>query len=275
MTANCRMTAFADEISPNLETQLEVLRKTGVLGLDLRRIEGINVLNLGDDQLRELRSRCDAAGVRVHSVGSPVNKVHYSEEGRAKELEKLRRAIEIAHIVGVRRIRIFSPETPLDRHEALAGAVLDWMGEQHELGIREDVVLLHENDGLFWGAYPNNAKRLFEAFGSEHFRAIFDFANAVLIGLRPWDDWFPWILPHLDTLHIKDAIEATRQVVPAGQGDGQMPRTLRFLGDEGWDGPLTLEPHLIAGGPYGGYSGEALFEVAASALRSLVGAAVA
>lgn len=144
------------------------------------------------------------------------------------------------------------------------------MREQIAYAAGQDLILLHENDAKFWGAYPENAKILFQELGSPNFRAAFDFANTVLLGFRAMHHWFPWLLPHLDTLHIKDAFEAEHRIVPAGEGEGQLEETLRYLLQEGWYGPLTLEPHLQAAGPLGGYSGPQLFEVAAKALRSVL-----
>jgi len=82
-------------------------------------------------------------------------------------------------------------------------------------------------------------------------------------------DWFPWVIPFVDTLHIKDAIEAERRVVKAGDGDGELLEGLKAMVEAGWSGPLTIEPHLSAAGPFGGFSGEDLFEVAVTALRSV------
>ena len=86
-------------------------------------------------------------------------------------------------------------------------------------------------------------------------------------------DWFPWVLPYLDTLHIKDAIEADHKIVPAGEGDGELLDAFNWLVSQGWSGPLTIEPHLAAAGPRGGFSGEELFEVAVVALRKVAGEA--
>ncbi|RYG29452.1 hypothetical protein EON81_26690 [bacterium] len=87
----------------------------------------------------------------------------------------------------------------------------------------------------------------------------------MLIGYRPVEDWLGWIVPHLDTLHIKDAKDGA--VVPAGQGDGQMSEAFRFL--EAWDGNLAIEPHLTHAGAAGGFTGVELFGHAVRALREL------
>ncbi len=260
------LSAFADEISPDLNVQIATLQRLEIPGLDLRSIDNTNVLDLTDAQLLEAKVQCDAAGIHFQSIGSPVNKVEYSLENRVQELAKLRRAIHAAHELDISRIRIFTPTAPDEDAELL----LEWMAEQRDLAVAEGVVLLHENDARFWGAYPANTGVLFKELGGNHFRAAFDFANTVLIGFRPWDDWFPWIVPYLDTLHIKDAIEDEQKVVAAGEGDGQLVRTLRYLAENGWQGPLTMEPHLAAAGPYGGFSGDRLFEVAVRALRQVL-----
>jgi sugar phosphate isomerase/epimerase len=263
------LSAFADEISPELDVQLATLKQMSVGGLDLRSVRGKNVLDLSDEEVLEVRRRCEAEGVLPQAVGSPVNKVELTDRNRETELGRLERAIKVAKLLGIARIRIFSPEAPEGTDPW--GEVSAWMCEQVEMAEDNDILLLHENDGRFYGAYPKNAERLMSEFGGKNFKAAFDFANTVLLGYLPWDDWFPWILPHLDTLHIKDARDG--KIVPAGEGDGQMERSFRWLIEQGWEGTMTLEPHLQVGGPYGGYTGEELFGTAVNALRQTLAAA--
>ena len=264
------LSAFADEISPHLDQQIATLARLGVPGLDLRSVEGVNVLDLTDAQLEEVAQKCADRGLHVQAIGSPVNKVPFSGANQIQELAKLERAIHAADKTGTKLIRIFSPEVPQADFDHAWMAVEAWMAEQIFVAEQAGVTLLHENDATYYGAYPKGAKRLFERFGSPTFRAAFDFANTVLIGYRAMEDWFPWILPHLHTLHIKDAIEAEKKVVPAGEGDGQMVETIRWLIEQGWSGPMTIEPHLSSAGKFGGFSGEQLFEEAVAALHRVL-----
>jgi sugar phosphate isomerase/epimerase len=268
MTLTWRVSAFADEVADDLGDQIEALKAEGVGGLDLRSLGGVNVLQLSDDLLREVRDRCAEAGLRVQCVGSPINKVALAEAG--EEVARLGRAIEIAKLLGTDRIRIFTPRTAGQDAEADWEQVASLVGRMCAMAEDAGVVLVHENDADLFGAYPDNAKRLFDRFGGPNFRAVFDFANTVLLGYRPLDDWFPWIIPHLDTLHVKDAIRDEKRVVAAAEGEGQIREVLSLLREHGWQGTLTLEPHLQAAGPYGGYTGPELFAVAAGALRALV-----
>jgi sugar phosphate isomerase/epimerase len=261
------ITGFADEISPDLSVQIKTFVDLELQAIDLRSVNNVNVLKLSDDDLKQVGDACEAAGLKVQTIASPVNKVDYTPENQLEELAKLKQAIHACELLGVKRIRLFTPETHNPEDEA---GVIAWMREQRTVAEDHDVVLIHENDAKYWGAYPAQAQRLFEALANDHFKAAFDFANTVLLGYKPYDDWFPWIVPYLDTLHIKDAFHAEHKIVPAGEGEGQIEQTLKFLFDQGWSGPLTIEPHLQAAGHLGGFSGPELFTVATKALRSVL-----
>jgi sugar phosphate isomerase/epimerase len=273
MTERFTITGFADEVSPELQVQVDTLSRLNIVGVDLRSVYGTNVLDLSADQLHEIHDAFASKGIFIQSIGSPVNKIPYDVMKQGGEFDKLKKAIKAAEHVNVKRIRVFTPEAPQDQHDALASKIISWMSEQRVLAEDHGMLLIHENDAKYWGAYPTNAKRLFENLGSNNFKAVFDFANTVLLGFDPLDDWFPWVLPYLDTLHIKDASRSEQKVVPAGEGDGRIVETLKYLIGQNWTGPLTLEPHLQSAGQYGGYSGDRLFEVATNALRSVIGQA--
>ena len=57
-----------------------------------------------------------------------------------------------------------------------------------------------------------------------------------ILKMRPW----------LEYVHIKDFKDG--KVYPAGEGDGRMPELFAALKATGFDGYLSLEPHL-EGGP--------------------------
>ena len=271
VTQGFTLSAFADEISPDLDVQVSTLARLNVSGLDLRSVGGVNVLDLSISDLQRVHDACAANGLHVQAIGSPVNKVAFEALNEAREFDRLHHAIKAAHRVNVKRIRIFTPMVAEDQQDAAASRVIAWMSAQKKLAADEGVILIHENDDRYWGAHPANAKRLMEAIGGDNFRFAYDFANTVLQGYRTMKDWFPWLLPYLDTLHIKDSIEAEHKIVPAGEGDGELEETFKWLLSQGWSGPLTIEPHLAAAGPLGGFSGEQLFEVAVTALRNVAG----
>ena len=87
-----RITGFGDEISPDLEVQLKTMKRLGIAGLDLRSAFGKNVMQLTDDEVDQVGEAVKAHGLSIQSIGSPVNKVKFSNEARTQELNKLERA---------------------------------------------------------------------------------------------------------------------------------------------------------------------------------------
>ncbi|MBS1709456.1 MAG: sugar phosphate isomerase/epimerase [Armatimonadetes bacterium] len=261
------VTIFADECSPVYAEQAAFVRETGLDGLDLRNANGRNVVDLTGDDIQEIL----AAGVAVRAIGSPVNKVALDPALHEGEMDKLERSVAVARKVGAKYVRVFSPEPAKDTdNDTTWEQIRTWLRPMVDHAEAAGVTLLHENDAHFYGCHPDQSQRLMEEFHSRSFKMAFDFANTVLIGHRPWDDWFPWCLPYLDTLHIKDAIETEHSIVPAGHGDGQLEQTLVWLKSEGWQGTLTLEPHLKSAGKMSGFSGPQLCSVAVDALRAIL-----
>jgi sugar phosphate isomerase/epimerase len=265
------LSVFADEISPDLQTQLGEVRRSGLGFFDLRSAFEKNVLDLTDEQVRDVKEQGKDHGLDILCIGSPINKHPYSPADRTREYERLKRILEVAALAEARYIRIFSPflgggaahsPAPLKLNSAGDSAhekantgptyeeMRDWLGEQGELAAKSDRVLLLENDGDAYGAFPDNAKRLFEEIGSPHLMAAFDFSNAVLLGYPALPYWFPWIMPYLGGLHIKDSIFAKdenghEQIVPAGEGEGNVREILELTFKQGWAGPVSIEPHLF------------------------------
>src|SRR5215211_4190390 len=101
------LSAFADEISPDPQEQVDVLRKCGVRHIEFRSILKTNVLALTDHQVDEFKSLLDGNGFKLSAVGSPLGKIQV-DQPFGPHLEKLDRAIELAKKFGTPNIRIFS-----------------------------------------------------------------------------------------------------------------------------------------------------------------------
>lgn len=260
---NWKLSAFADEIDDDLDIQITELGAEGIKLIDLRAAFGKNVMLLSDEEIRTVVARATDAGIGFNCVASPINKVVMEFADAAGELAKLQRAIDVAKIIGIDRIRLFTPEG------ADFEDVCDWMDPQVDLAIKENMVLLHENDAQYYGAFPDQAKLVMERYASSNFRFAFDFANPLHLGSKAMDDWFPWLLPYLETVHIKDAT-AEGKICPAGQGVGQVPETLAWLKSQGWEGVLSIEPHLQYAGEARGFSGIESFRIAVAALKEIL-----
>src|SRR5207247_8001618 len=102
-----RLSAFADEISPDPQEQVDVLDRCGVRHIEFRSILKTNVLALTDHQLDEFKSLLDRSGFKLSAIGSPLGKIRV-DEALGPHLDKLERAIELAKKFDTPNIRIFS-----------------------------------------------------------------------------------------------------------------------------------------------------------------------
>ncbi|MCD2441339.1 sugar phosphate isomerase/epimerase [Agromyces sp. SYSU K20354] len=265
-----KLSGIADEISDDLVEQFRVSRSLGLSYVELRSAWNTNVLDLSHDQLAVVRSQLKRHGLRVSSVASPVGKISITDE-MAPELDRLRRAIHVAEYLDAPYIRIFSFSLPDGCDPAThRDEVITRMKAFAEVGEQSGVVLLHENDKGLYGATPERCLDIIESVRSAFLALAWDSANFVRVGLRPFDDGYVMLRPYLAYVQIKDAIFESGTAVPAGRGDGQLPETVRALSDDGYDGFLSLEPHLGTAYQLGGLSDPELFAVAHGALRSLL-----
>ena len=264
------LSGFADEISPDLDEQLAVLAAESISHLELRSVWSTNVADLDDLQLARLRRRLHESGVHVSAIGSPIGKIGI-DAPLAPELERLRRVAELASELGTTLVRVFSFFIPQAQDPQLYRArVIDRMGELAALAADRGLVLAHENEKEIYGDRPERCADIIASVGSPALQATFDAANFVQCGVRPHSDAYELLRPYLVYVQVKDALTATGEVVPAGQGDGQIRETLAALRDSAFQGYLSLEPHLALAGRFGGFSGPDGFRLACGALKDLL-----
>lgn len=268
-----RLSAFADEIAANLDEQVAVLREEHINYLELRKAWDINVLDLSDQQVETVKRTLAEHGIKVSAIGSPIGKVPI-DASFDEHLHRFERAITCARALGTPYIRIFSfyppAAAPGTDPAAYRDEVLRRLREMTARARAADVTLLHENEKDIYGDTIDRCVDLLRAIDDPHFRAILDPANFIQCRQTAYPDAYGAVRPWLTYVHVKDA-RPDGSVVVAGAGAGRWPDLLRRLRDDGYDGFLSLEPHLAAAGQFSGFSGSALFHEAVGALRKLLG----
>jgi sugar phosphate isomerase/epimerase len=263
------LSGFADEIAPDLAVQLDVLERLDIRHLELRGVWGKNVLALGDDEVTAIKAELDRRAMGVSAIGSPIGKMRIDEPFGA-HLEAFQRALALAERLGSPYIRIFSFFVPEGQAAAHRDEVMRRLGALLDAARGHAVTLLHENERHIYGDVPARCRDIHETLASPQLRMTFDPANFVMCGVRPFSEAYPLVGEYVDYVHVKDGLLADRRVVPAGQGDGQVKELLAALRDRGYNGFLSLEPHLAQAGEFSGFSGPELFGVAVKALRDLL-----
>jgi sugar phosphate isomerase/epimerase len=265
------LSAFADEISPDPQVQIDILKHCGVRHIEFRSIHKTNVLNLTDSQVAEFKALLDREGFKLSAIGSPIGKVRI-DEPFAPHLEKFRRAIHLCKRFGTPNIRVFSyypPETFDGNWTPYRNAVMDRMRQKADIAEREGIQLFHENEHRIYGDSPERLADLFATVKSSALKAAFDPANFVFCGYDPLKGWEA-SKPFTAHFHIKDWKAGEEHGSIAGEGQGQIPRIIADAVKMGYRGFATLEPHLLGGGPTGGVTGPELFPKAVAAFKAIV-----
>ena len=261
------LSAFADEIDPMLDVQMDVLEKHGIRYIEMRGVDGANISSLTLDQARAVKARLDARGFRVSALGSPIGKIGIGEDFEP-HLALFRHTLALAAILEAPFIRMFSFYLPHGEAPGFyRGEVMRRWTAFIEAAEGCGVVLLHENEKDIYGDTAERCLDLLRTMDCPFLKATFDPANFVQCGVKTFPEAYNLLREHIVYMHIKDALYETGRVVPAGEGEGRVADILRALKDTGWNGFLSLEPHLADSLPGGGPD---QFAVAAGALEGLL-----
>ena len=277
------ISGFADEIAQDLTTQLENLKKLNMRYMEMRGVDGNNLIVHTADKVKEIKERLDAAGVALSALGSPLGKIGI-EDAFEKHFEDFKQAVDIAHRMDCPNIRMFSFYVPEGNGKEYKSKVFDRLGQFADYAKVNNVVLLHENEKGIYGEKATECREIMDTFGGENFKAIFDFANFVQADQDTWEA-YELLKGDIAYIQVKDAIKGTGQVVPAGMGDGNVEVILKDLYADGFKGFLSLEPHLfnftgfaglekgesnIGDGPAKVLSGEEAFALAHESLMNIL-----
>ncbi|MGN0249884.1 MAG: sugar phosphate isomerase/epimerase family protein [Oliverpabstia sp.] len=238
-----KISGFSDEISEDITTQFEVLKKLNIHYFEPRGINGKNISELSDTDVYALREEMKKYGISASSIGSPIGKIKLSDDWD-KHFSLFQRVVEIAKMLDTQYIRIFSfyheegEWTATERTE-----VLTRLKKMISYAKEQDVVLLHENEKEIYGDTAQRCLDLMQELGCDHFQAVFDPANFVQCKQNALEA-YDILKNHIVYMHIKDACMDDGHVVPSGQGDGNVENILKNLFTCGYQGYLSLEPHL-------------------------------
>lgn len=232
--------AFADEASADFDAQVKAMQRNGLNGIEIRNVGDKNAIDLTNDEVKEVRRKLDAAGLTTWAMGSPIGKIHIETGDFAAHLEKFKRTLEVADMLGAENIRMFSFFMPNDKDPAIfRNEVIDRLGQFADLAEGTGIALCHENEK---GIYGDNAERCLDVLNAEpRLFGVFDPANFVQCGqdtLKAWE----LLKDRIKYMHIKDAYW-DGSVVPAGKGDGNVAAIVsKFVACGGKQ--FTIEPHL-------------------------------
>ncbi len=234
--------AFADEAANSLDEQIIALKRNGVTYIEPRGLDGSGILDKTDEELKVIKEKLDANGIKVSSIGSPIGKYDITADFEP-HFEAFKRAINAAKMLGTKNIRMFSFFIPDGKYAEYRDEVIRRLTAMLELAKAEGITLCHENEAKIYGQDIAQVEDLLNTLPD--MKGIFDPANYLLTDNDPVKG-IDITLPHLEYIHVKDAFAFERTIVPAGEGEGYIGEAILKVHDAYPDKLviLTIEPHL-------------------------------
>ena len=254
------LTGFADEASVGLDGQIKATLELGWSNIESRAIDGVNIHDISDEAFDIACTKLDEAQVKVNCFGSTIcnwgKQITDPFDITIKEIE---RTIPRMQRLDSKLIRMMSYAVLKDRGPD------DQMEEERFKRLREvvkrfndaGITPVHENCMNYGGMGYTYTQKLVENVPG--LRLVFDTGNPVFTDDRskpaPYPKQSAWefysnVKEHIEYIHIKDGKwDAENQAsifLYCGEGDADVKKIMKDLIYSGYDGGISIEPHLKA-----------------------------
>lgn len=242
---------ISDEAGKDIDTQIRAHQELGWMHLELRLVDGVNITALPDAQFDVVCERVAAAGMQVSCFGSAIaNWARPITIDAQVDIDDLKAAIPRMKRLNVPYIRVMSypndPKAPIGEPEWRVESirrmkVLATMAED------AGVMLAHENCSGWGGLSAENSNILLGEVNSPALKVVFDTGNPVTYGQDSWD-YYQKVKGDIVYVHVKDAkkIDGVDHYTYCGEGEGYVREIVGDLLKNGYDGGISIEPHLAA-----------------------------
>jgi sugar phosphate isomerase/epimerase len=249
-----RFCGFADEAGKTLAEQIAATKALGWDGIEVRMLDARNFCDLDDAAFYAAWEQLRAAGIQAPSFGSQIaNWARPITTDFQVDVAELQRAAPRMRRVGAKFIRCMS--YPNDKTKPWPDA--DWkkevvrrLRELSRMAGDGGVILGHENCNGYGGLGPTQFLELVAEVNHPAFKLIFDTGNQTNHLNNPDATWeyYQQTREHLVHVHVKASKRrADGKCGPCWPDEDPVTiRVLRDLKTRGYDGWISIEPHLAA-----------------------------
>jgi sugar phosphate isomerase/epimerase len=255
------LTGISDEAGAAIETQIRATKQLGWRCLEARNVQVgngpvANIHDLPEPAFEQTVAALAAADVGVCCFGSLIaNWGKRIDEPSDASLAEAKRAIPRMLRLGAKLVRIMSYAVREDSDDQMEEERFRRLRELTRMFLDAGLQPVHENCMNYGGmGWPFALKLLENVPG---LKWVYDTGNPLLNPDRtqpkPWPRQDPWtfythVRPYIVHVHIKDAVcdPAGNEPIYAfpGEGQAEVRRILKDLLADGYDGGISIEPHM-------------------------------
>lgn len=258
---------ITNEISEDLEYALSVIKKMNLKYIELTNLWGKEIGDLSKKEISRLKELIDKYEFKVSCIagwsflGLPLwmredDQTYDLLTGwgsYTKHLERLKRTIEIAHILKTNIVRCFSFKTEVILNEKIWEKLIEKYQKPIQIAENEDVILAVECCPFCNMSTGYLMHELIERIQSDNLRILWDPANSFYsMGENPFPLEYQYIKNYIVHIHLKDFIMDKKinmfDCVSAGQGIMSTLDLLKRLIEDNYQGVISLEPEFTPKG---------------------------
>ena len=219
-TPRLPIAAITDEFSPTLSEALPFMQEIGMTAAELRVVDGKNILDLSDDELKRTRDALQAAGLKTISIASPVLKcvlpdapevdsrfqhdVFASKHTFADQPRLTEHALKVARFFGAPIVRVFSYWRTVEP-ERCEDAIVEALNRLAALGAKENIIIGLENEHACNVGTAAETARILKLVSHPNLKVVWDPANALCAGEDPFPHGYALLPPErIGHVHAKD-----------------------------------------------------------------------
>ncbi len=258
-----KLTGIADEAGSPLDVQIKAHQELGWDSIESRGVEidGVkgNLHEIPEAVFDKVCATLEQNNMKVSGFGSLIGNwaKKITDDFSITEAE-ISRAIPRMERLGTKLIRVMSYAVCKDAdgkdvEEQFAPERIRRMNEIQKRFADAGLTILHENCMNWGGMSPTYVQRMAEAVPG--MKWVFDTGNPVFIDDRDnpgskQDAWamYQAVKPFMAHVHVKDGrwVQAKNdaEYTYPGEGDGQTERIMKDLVDTGYQGYISIEPHV-------------------------------
>jgi sugar phosphate isomerase/epimerase len=242
---------IADEAGKDINTQIRAHKELGWNHIELRMVGDSNITQLDDASFDDVKNKLNEAGIVCSCFGSAIaNWARPITCDPQIDIDDLKRSIPRMRALNTPFIRVMS--YPNDEQSPLSEP--DWRAESINrmktlAKIAEDggITLVHENCSGWGGLSAENSNILLGEVNSPALKVVFDTGNPVTYGQDAWE-YYQKVSKDIVYVHVKDAkkVNGADEYRYCGEGDGYVRDIVADLLSNGYEGGISIEPHLAA-----------------------------
>lgn len=252
------LTGFADEAATGLDGQIRATKKLGWEKIESRNIDGNNIHDLADKEFNVVCEKLQKAGIKINCFGSAIaNWGKGIDQPFDSSLAEAKRAIPRMKRLGTKLIRImsFAVLKNCDPDDQMEEERFRRLRELQKIFSGEGLTPVHENcmnyGGMGW-TYTlkmlENVPGLKLVFDTGNPVSSKDFTKKPPYPMQSAWEFYSHVKEHVVYIHIKDGIwdKAKNEMTHTfpGEGKGDVRRILKDMLDRGYDGGISIEPHM-------------------------------